>query len=531
MARPSKLQQARERNELARLELDTTLRVHKQKIVSEYEATKSSVKRRQPVNEYKNEDGILPMFLRQKAVNIGRDLERNYSPAKGILHQFKVNVVGSLGKLQVNLPNEGGKEATGWFNGVWAKDCDYRDDIHFSNVLQNVVSSVMREGDILSVVDDDLIDDSGKLIHWEADQIMPVAENLIPERFKGATQENGILRGKFGKVLAYVCTGKRGSSVIDDIKDATFWPRDQARLVKNPWRLNQGRGIPSILTSATNFTDLYEILSKELQSAKVAAGQYASVKRSNAVTNWDAPASNPEYLPENTGKTATEVAAEGANSTTNPAAVNYNRLESYTGGYIDYLDAGDEVDIADITRPNVHLMEFCEAVLGHAGASVGLARAYTILRADSSYTAFRGDMILSWVTFYAMQKWLERTYADWVARKVLTWAQRKERIKPLPAGWEQSLSWTWPTMPHVDEAREEAAIQNALKNATMDYSELLGPDWQNKLTAYSKQLDVARDLNLPLSVFETVSGGALTPLETPAVDPAKPEPKKQKGNK
>jgi hypothetical protein len=77
-------------------------------------------------------------------------------------------------------------------------------------------------------------------------------------------------------------------------------------------------------------------------------------------------------------------------------------------------------------------------------------------------------------------------------------------------------------MPHVDEAREEAAVQNALKNATIDYSELLGPDWQNKLTAYAAQLEVARKLNLPLSVFETVSGGPLAPIDEPA-------PKKTEG--
>jgi capsid protein len=239
----------------------------------------------------------------------------------------------------------------------------------------------------------------------------------------------------------------------------------------------------------------------------VAAGQYASVSRKEAVTDWDNPALHPEYLPENTGKTADTVGGETANSVTKGTEPNYDRLESFTGGFIDYLADGDKIDLANITRPNIHLMEFVETVLGHAGASVGLARAYTILRADSSYTAFRGDMILSWVTFYAMQKWLERSYADWIARKVLNWAQRKGKIKGLAAGWERTISWVWPTMPHVDEAREEAATQNALKNATTDYSVLLGPDWQSKMKSYADQLDMARKLNLPLSVFETVSGG------------------------
>jgi len=481
-----------------------------QKFSARYDATDSNQRRRQPQVETRNEDQIYGMLYRGKGVNIGRDLERNYAPARGILHQFRVNVVGYLGKLQVNIA--GGDRASAWFNGIWAKDCDLRDDLHFSTVLQNVVASVMREGDLLAVVDDGAIEDSGKLIHWEADQIAPLSDSALAQtEYKGCDQQNGIIRGKYGKILAYVCTGKHGLSVISKKEDATIWPRGEARLIKNPWRLNQGRGIPCVLTSATNFQDLYEILSKELQTAKVAAGNYASVKRKNAVMDWDNPTLHSEQLPENSGKTADEVGAESAGSATPTTAPNYDRLEALTGGYVDYLDADDEVEFAKIDRPNVHLMEFCEAVLGHAGASVGLARAYTILRADSSYTAFRGDMILSWVTFYTMQKWLERSYADWVARKVLAWAQRKKKIPELPAGWEQSLSWSWPTMPHVDEAREEAAIQNAIKNGTQDYSSLLGPDWLNKFTALSEQLEEARRLKLPLSVFETVSGGTIEP--------------------
>ena len=177
-----------------------------------------------------------------------------------------------------------------------------------------------------------------------------------------------------------------------------------------------------------------------------------------------------------------------------------------TGGLWEYLAKGDKIQFADIDRPNVHLAEFIEAVLGHAGASVGLARAYTILRADSSYTSFRGDMVLSWATFYALQKWLERDYADWVARKALTWAQRKGVIAPLAAGWDRALSWSWPKMPNVDELKEESAIKQALKNGTTDFSKQLGPDWKKKLATYAEQVNEIRRLNLPLSVLETIGG-------------------------
>ena len=213
-------------------------------------------------------------------------------------------------------------------------------------------------------------------------------------------------------------------------------------------------------------------------------------------------------MPENQGKAKATTAAEGPN-VDDPEAKSYENFENLTGGFWEYVDAGDEIQFPDIKRPNVHLAPFIEAVLGYAGASMGLARAYSLLRADSSYTSFRGDMILSWASaFKPMQKWLERRYADWVAVKVLGWAQRKKHIEVLAPGWEQTISWLWPTMPAVNELEEEKGRGEALKNGTTDYSELWGPDWKKHMEALAEQLNHARKLQLPLSVFEQKSGGA-----------------------
>jgi len=514
--RKTKLEAATERRDIALAELQTAVykkRLGKVQNVARYDAVESSKQRRQPAVERKSEDNILNSRKRLLSHNVGRDLERNSAPARGIMHQFRINVVGPLGKLQVNV--DGGDEAAQWFNGDWAKDCDFRDDVHWSTQCQNVVAAAVREGDILAVFDDDLIDDSGKLLMWEADQIVSLSEDVFKGwdgYQEGYTQENGIVRDGWGRVVGYFASGERGLSVVDELDKVTFFPRGQARLVKNPWRINQGRGIGSLLTSATNFQDLYEILVKELQSAKVAASMAGWTKRENAETDWDTPAANPEYLPENIGKTTTEVDAEAANGT-DPTAKNYENFESLTGGIWEYLAENDQIEFANIDRPNVHLAEFIEAVLGHAGASVGLARAYTILRADSSYTSFRGDMVLSWATFYTMQKWLERAFADWVAQRALAWAIKKGKVEDLPDGWESSLSWVWPKMPNVDELKEAMAVRMALKNGTTDYSKLLGPDWRQRLGAFGEQFDAILDLGLPLSITESISGNELMSLE------------------
>jgi hypothetical protein len=189
------------------------------------------------------------------------------------------------------------------------------------------------------------------------------------------------------------------------------------------------------------------------------------------------------------------------------SARNYESLEAFTGGYTDYGQPEDEVVLFDPKRPNVHMAEFIEAVLCQAGAAFGLARAYACLRADTSYTAFRGDMIMSWQgAFFPMQKWLERCFADWAAVKALTWGMRKGFVKALPAGWERSLSWRWPKMPEVQVDTAQNAIKLALKNGTTDFAQEIGPDWRAHFDSLAEQAEYARSKGLHLSIDETTAG-------------------------
>ena len=105
---------------------------------------------------------------------------------------------------------------------------------------------------------------------------------------------------------------------------------------------------------------------------------------------------------------------------------------------------------------------------------------------------------------------MERYVADWIAKNAITWAManKKGAFKNPGKGWERRMSWTWPVMPEVDELDAQNAIAQGLKNGTTDFSKLLGPDWENKLRSYAEQMNVVRDLGLPLSVLDTNYGTA-----------------------
>jgi capsid protein len=192
---------------------------------------------------------------------------------------------------------------------------------------------------------------------------------------------------------------------------------------------------------------------------------------------------------------------------------NYENLESLTGGFMEYLKGSDDFKILDFNRPNINLKEFFDFVQLSCGAAFGLTKTYTTLKTDTAYTAFRGDMLLAWATFYDWQKWLERRLCDWVAVKAVDWAIRKKQLKvSLPKDWATMLSWSWPVMPQVDPEKEGNALTNSLKNGFTDYEEVLGPDAEERLVKAGRLLDVARAANLPISADETKSGQLIASL-------------------
>lgn len=486
-------------------------------------ATGNGNKRRKSNIETKEEtgaQGLLRPYDRLHSLNLCRDVERNYSQAKSIIHQMKVNVIGPSPKAQVNTGDEFGREATEWLNGVWMKNCDFRQDRRFAKLAQLVVAAKAREGDLLVVFDDDMIEDTGQILFYESDMICDVSGLDAKFKAKGWSQQDGIIKDKFGREIGYVGTYRRGQTSVPE-KDATIFTRDpinkennMVKLIRSDYRLLQGRGISPLLAAISDFLDCYEMRAKELQSAKKAAGDYAYVTRKEAVANFD----DVRFDPDNENPSDQDADYDGDTLVLPEAQeepVNYEALEKLTGGYTDYMADGDEVKFPEVNRPNVQMKEFLDYVMDSGGAAFGMAHAYTRMKADTSYTAFRGDMVLSWVSFVSEQKDAEDEFLDWSAIRAIRWKIKKGGFENEPTeGWEKKISWMLPKIPFIDELKERKAHETGLKTGELTYSQLLGPDWLQHLKQLAEELKEAEALGLPLSIFETKSGGATAPANS-----------------
>ena len=538
-----RLQTQRNKTELAKLRVEEKASKLTFKALGpqqKYDATDSNYakNRKQPPKETKSEDDIQSRFERGRAVAVGRDLERNNAPFKGVQRQRKVNIIGTGPKANFKTEDvDWNLTASNFFNSDWAKWCDSRDDQHLSELLSNAVTAEGREGDQLFVFDDFDRDD-GTIIVFEADQLVTIEE----KSWKSASekkgfiwterdpmdrrkkipllQKNGVVTDRRGRVHAYVVTNNNGKAICeyDECSIIPRWNVKHARkgsavLYKSPWRPNQYRGVGTALTVNNQQRDIYEMVAAELQSAKRSAQDYAFIEvdkdAEGAITRAL------QRVQQNNGSVSNEDINKilYGDGTTEGAFLGgvYENMEHNFGGRMDYLNPGEKAVIHDNERPSPGVRDFADWVQETTGFAFGMGRCTATGRAESSYTAFRGENLLSWANFEVEQKSVERRLCDFLVFKSINFAVRKGLLEPSPdPDWFKKVSFKWPEMPEVDELKAAMAERMSLKNGSRDFADMLGPDWEAKFERFSEQVEKARSLGIPLAVFETVSGSLIS---------------------
>jgi hypothetical protein len=255
---------AKEQRALALIERDTAEARHQAqrlntRIEMGYDAVESGAehRRRSPKIERTGEDGILSARKARQAVNLSRDLLRNYGAARAIDWQKRVNVVGTGPVLTLHVDDSDlADEVQSYWRG-WAKDCDSFDDSPLSEILANILSARGTSGGAVVAVDTFDRND-GKLLVWSADHLVTIDETdwknkrhpwRESRRMNGRmrrvpmAQERGLVRDRRGRIVAYVLAMKPGAEVAS-YDDVLILPRGTAKLLKMPLALGQRLPIP-----------------------------------------------------------------------------------------------------------------------------------------------------------------------------------------------------------------------------------------------------------------------------------------------
>lgn len=503
-------------------------RVGATRILAKYDIVdprKDNGQHRRPEIERKGEDKLLKSYNRMKLINLMRDAERNASNARGMLLQIRLNVANGI-KMRINSEDEAFNKAVSfWFNTVFAHECNFEDDDTLEDLAENVIAARFREGDCLAVFDP-LGKNEPVLKIFEADQMPDLDEKsmkemskLYPWIGKDFTCEQGVILDLRGRVAGYAVTPDHGGIV--DIRRVTCYKRnEQARLLRKKWRFDQLRGIPDFAASLTDVLDIYDMRTKELQTAKLAAS-LAIVSESQEERDAIADAAESAdvaglFSDDSSSSSPSEPGVEDV-AVDREEIDDWHDMSELTGGKIKKAAPGEKFSALDIDRPNLNAQTFYEAVTGTAGAGIGLMKCYARGEVSTSYTAFRGEMVMTWKQFHACQKWLERQFLDWTARKAVDWAIRAMAV-PVPNDpmWQYKISWTFPRMPAVDPEKESKARISDLGAGFSDYSSEFGPAWENTFAQLGKEKDAAERNGLQLAPFTQMPG-------TPSADPDRQE--------
>jgi len=520
-------------------------------------------KRRSPPVERYAEDDQLRDRRRLVGAALGRDLQRNVAMFRGLMGQFETCAVGSPGpRLQPASPaasddvseadasawGRWAREGAAWFRD-WQKSCDGSDDTPFAELVSQALTAGKREGDILWAFDDFDRDD-GTIRVYEADQLPTIDANdwtkaarndrrafpwkeENPEYARGAgvpmyipmVQANGVVRDRRGRVQGYVVGSEHGAAIakMADVSILSAWnlrrnPAGSAKLYKSQWRKSY-RGSPEATVFASFQHDIYEMVSHALQSAK-RAHQLAGWSE----TDLDAGMDPVEQALLRCGLDPAKVLELAKAQTTEGTTVetddltalllnrNYANFEKLCGGYWEYPQPGEKLHLEGSDQPSGSIEPFSDWLQGASGYSLGLGRSRALGHASTAYTAFRGEELMSWARFAWDQKALERRLLDFCVCKAIGWAVRKGEIPPAPVPVRQWLAWyrwDWPRMPEVDVQRHAQAQRVLQKIGAQSFADILGPDWEQKLRLLARQVQLVRDLELPLAILETVSGSVI----------------------
>lgn len=458
-----------------------------------YEAVTSpfTEQRRGATVESRGEDWQMTPSQRNQLVNLQRDMMRN-SPTRVMQdQQIRVNVVGNVGgKLYAAFPAEfkaAADEVVSYFNTKWFPRAEFTFRKSFNWILKTALTGQDVNGNVVLVFDDGILsggDGTGRIRGFEGDEIgeVPDLSQYFPT---GYTQKAGFVYNRLGMFCGVFVSSvqrdrlQRGRGTLDPslgILKLDFDPEDDDALVN--WillgdmrRFNQGRAVSPLTSAVTALVDLHETVASEAQAAKLNAQLVGQILQdANVETDAVVPSAFDDEAP-----------AGGAL----PAEVEFSTKElKAIGAHFDQMPLGMKIELMDTKRPNVNMPAYVEFVTGLIGGTRGLARVYSTLKAQTSYTAFRGEQVMTRPSFEEAQADLEREVCDWAARCVITRAKRLGLIvNELPDGWERMIAWNWPRMPEVSEKDAETARKMRLENGMSSLRRELGPGDYEKLMA------------------------------------------------
>ena len=156
--------------------------------------------------EIRNEDQILNKSRRARLLDLTRNLVRNSSLFNTILDQLSTNVVSNVGgKVVLSLPNEETNRELRREFAKYTRNVDFHNETTLNHLLKRTLREYVIGGDCVLMFDNGLVEDSGKVLFFEANEIVDVAPEVVEAHYgKGSWSSHGKVYSKHGRHIGTI---------------------------------------------------------------------------------------------------------------------------------------------------------------------------------------------------------------------------------------------------------------------------------------------------------------------------------------
>ena len=431
-----------------------------------------------------------------------RDLFMGTPLATGALKTLRTNIVGQGLRLNAQVDGESlglsADEADEWEAnverefGLWAdtQACDAARTNTFGQMQALALLSTMMSGDCFVTLP--ILPRPGSTYDL---RVQLLEGDRVCDPPLGSTEGGGDLfagveLGEHGEPLAYWVARHHPGAAQAGFGQAAWVTAGSAglpQLVQNEWqripafgpltgrrnvlhlieqeRPEQRRGVPVLAPVMESLKQLGRYTEAELMAAVVSGFFTAFIKSESPETPLG------QALPDDERVDAAD-----------PGSIELGN------GLVVGLAPGEDVSVANPTRPNTAFDAFVVAVLRQIGSALELPYELIVKNFVSSYSASRAAMIEAWKMFRTRRAWLaaslcQPTYQEWLAEAVA----KGRVIAPgffgdpaVRAAWSQA-EWYGPAAGQIDPRKEaEAAVirvEQGFSSRARETAELTGSDW------------------------------------------------------
>lgn len=457
----------------------------------------------------------LPTLRRQS-----RDLIRNEALPSGAISTMVTGVVGQGVVPQARLDHEflgiSEDEAAKWeenaeriFHHIASRPTfDSQGKLNFFQMQRLIYRSKLESGDALALRR--YIERPGKALGIsvqvvEADRIATPLEEMVNPRIRAGIQMDGngcpesvwVMQRHPAEMLAgtsqFSAIGVQSN--LKEYFTQVPWFDDNgeqmALLIVNHLRPGQTRGVPHLAPVIEMFKQMARYTEAEVTAA-VIAGMFAVFVKSPQAGGPGGP------LPAGV--------LPGVVGLQPKAIPEGNKAMAMQSGMILDLLPGEEIQVADATRPNTAFEPFISAVLSQIGTSLGIPREVMLKQYNTSYSAARAAIMDAYRNFLIERDDLISQFCQPVWSWVISEAVARGMLAapgffddPIKREAWLGTEWIGAPAPQIDPTKEAAASGKWLAlgiKSKQDVCAEQGKDFTNTFRQIAKETRMARAQDL-----------------------------------